>query len=50
MDPDTFINKVQRYTKRLGAYAVAQALRRGALGLKAALLLLAHAYESEHEA
>lgn len=49
MDADRFINKLQRYKKRLGAYAVAQALRRRALGLKAALLLLAHAYESERE-
>ena len=47
MDSDRFIEKVQRYMKRHGVYAAAQALRRQALSLKAALLLLARAYESE---
>ena len=48
--PDRFINKLQRYKRSRGVYAAAQALRRQGLSLKAALLLLARAYESEHPA
>jgi hypothetical protein len=44
-----FIIELQRYTRRRGVYAAAQALRRQGLSLKAALLLLAHAYESERQ-
>ena len=46
-DSDRFINKLQRYKKNRGVYAAAQALRRGGLSLKPALLLLARAHESE---
>ena len=46
-NPAGFINKLQRYKKRFGVYAAAQALRRQGLSLKAALLLLAHAHEGE---
>ena len=48
-DSDRFINKLQRYKRRRGVYAAAQALRRQGLSLKAALLLLARAYESERK-
>ena len=47
---DRFINKLQRDKRRRGVYAAAQALRRQGLSLKAALLLLARAYESERSA
>ena len=40
-DCDRFIHKVQRYLRRRGVYAAAQALRRQGLSLQAALLLLA---------
>ena len=46
-DSDRFINKVQRYMRRRGVFAAAQALRRQGLSLKAALLRLARAYGSE---
>jgi len=47
---DRFLSKLQRHRQRRGVYAAAQALRRQGLSLKAALLLLAHAYESERQA
>jgi hypothetical protein len=41
MDPGKFIHKLQRYKKRRGVYAAAQALRRQGISLEAALVLLA---------
>ena len=49
-DSDRFINKLQRYKRRRGVFEAAQALRRQGLSLKAALLLLARAYETERSA
>ncbi len=40
-DSDRFVHKVQRYMRRRGVFAAAQALRRQGLSLEAALLLLA---------
>ena len=44
---DRFIAELRRYKISRGVYAAAQALRRQGLSLKAALLLLAHAYDGE---
>ena len=46
-DVSRFIHKVQRNKIRRGVFAAAQALRRQGLSLKAALVLLARAYESD---
>jgi hypothetical protein len=50
MGPDRFVSQLQRYRKTRSVYSAAQALRRQGLRLKAALLLLARAYESERDA
>ena len=40
-DSDRFVQEVQRYMRRRGVFAAAQALRRQGLSLVAAILLLA---------
>jgi len=47
---DRFVSKLKAYRQSRGVYAAAQALRRQGLSLKAALVLLAHAYQSERQA